>query len=141
LVATYGWGSQPAARASFTFCVVFLSLLIRVSLAGVVDGSSTEGAVGDSLGEGGREGFRAEPRARRSGVGSLPGVLSIKVCVRLRCIGVVGRFRMSGIRSSFITCINARIYSFSILLVTSLILLIAYLIISTSNIFFFVILL
>src|SRR5271154_2606733 len=40
-----GSGSQPAARASFTFCVTFLSLVTRVSLAGAVDGGGTEGAV------------------------------------------------------------------------------------------------
>ena|SRR2546423_4526137 len=40
-----GSGNQPAARVSFTFCVTFLSLVTRVSLAGVVDSDGTEGAV------------------------------------------------------------------------------------------------
>jgi hypothetical protein len=40
----------PAARASFAFCVAFLPLPTRVSLAGAVDGGGTEGAVRDALG-------------------------------------------------------------------------------------------
>jgi hypothetical protein len=65
-------GSQPAAQASFAFCVAFLSLRTRVSLAGAVDGGGTEGAVGDASGEGNREGPTTGPGAGRPEVGSLP---------------------------------------------------------------------
>jgi len=45
-----GSGSQPAARALFTFGVAFLSLPIRVSLAGAGDGGGTGGTVEDNFG-------------------------------------------------------------------------------------------
>jgi hypothetical protein len=40
--------SQPRSRASFIFFIIFFSLPTRVSLARVVDGGGTEGAVGDA---------------------------------------------------------------------------------------------
>ena len=69
---SFAVASRPAVRAvslpygaSLIFCVVFLSLPTRISLAGAVNGGGTDGAVGDALGKGNREGPAARPGARR----------------------------------------------------------------------------